>query len=121
MKFELVLPALRAGKKIRRGFWSKGSYIEIIDGNIFSYGPYYSVNNIEWVGERADLLSDDWEIYEEPKPKIKKYLVICKPPCTPESYLISGRYYKSSEEFIRENPELIFVQLIQDSEKEFEE
>ena len=67
MNFEDVLPALRAGKKVRCPQWNKSSILVARDGRI------------EWEdGETPIFLAsmlaeyvfgnDDWEIVEEPKP-----------------------------------------------------
>lgn len=50
MKFEEVLPALKAGKKIARKCWS-GSYWQINAGPDYSHTPQH-------------LVSEDWEIIE---------------------------------------------------------
>jgi len=76
MKFEDALPLLRECKRIRRRFWDKETYIEIVEEKIAVHVPHHRFNPGEWVGERADLLSDDWEVFEEVKKKVKKYLVL---------------------------------------------
>lgn len=59
MKFEEVLPALRAGKKIRRKCMSDKYYH--IDNNHI----YDNIGQLYTFGVEADVLQDDWEIVEE--------------------------------------------------------
>jgi hypothetical protein len=54
MKFEEVLPALRAGKKVRRAAWSTRDYI---------------VNTASCDLTMTSIIADDWEIMPE---KVKK-------------------------------------------------
>ncbi len=55
MKIEEVLPAFRAGKKIRREYWASN---------------YFFGANGVIVFKQEELLADDWKIVEE-KPKTK--------------------------------------------------
>lgn len=68
MKFNEVLPALKAGKKIRKNWWSEDSYIAIgingqeaiswgSDGSAYPFGI-------------SDFEKDNWEIVKESK-KVK--------------------------------------------------
>ena len=71
MKFEEVLPALRVGKKIRRGdiVWQNYYgflFISETENKISSD----NVRNDDYKIIAKDLIADDWEIVEEPK-KIK--------------------------------------------------
>ena len=69
MRFEEVLPALRAGKKIRRTRWKKDICISIaIEGGCDHYVRYNfgSVFNFN----KSDFENDDWEIVKETK-KVK--------------------------------------------------
>lgn len=69
MKFEEVIPALRAGKKIRRTKWKEDICISIaIKGDCDHYVRYNfgSVFNFN----KSDFESDDWEIVKEIK-KVK--------------------------------------------------
>lgn len=63
MKFEEVLPAFRAGKKIRREVWYEKHFI---------YREGLSVYREDGVNycfmDCGQLLCDDWEIVEEPEP-----------------------------------------------------
>ena len=68
MKFEEVLPALKAGKKIRKRYWVKDNYIYInYCGRIVnqSGSPYDIILNGLY-----DLKHDSWEIVKEKK-KVK--------------------------------------------------
>jgi hypothetical protein len=56
-----VLPAYREGKKIRRWSWNQDNNFGKNSGGIL----YFS---------GIDLASDDWEIVEEPKAKVKRWL-----------------------------------------------
>ena len=64
MKFEEVLPALKAGKKIRRKcmpnryYHIKNNHIVNENGELYTFGV------------EADILQDDWEIVKETK-KVK--------------------------------------------------
>ena len=56
MKFEEVLPAFREGKKISRpkeNIYNKEVFI----------GCFYT----------ADVLAEDWYVYEQPKPKVTRW------------------------------------------------
>ena len=63
MKFEEVLPALKAGKKIRRKDWLSDGYIKMSSLRYFGeiVDEYYK----EYGLTMADLTEDDWEILEE--------------------------------------------------------
>jgi hypothetical protein len=50
MKFEDVLPALRAGKRVRRSAWSKGDDV---------------VHSASCDLPMASIITDDWEIVKE--------------------------------------------------------
>ena len=67
MKFEKVIPALSAGKKIRRTKWKEDVCISI-EGEPDHYVRYNfgSVFNFN----KSDFESDDWEIVKEKK-KVK--------------------------------------------------
>ena len=68
MKFEEVLPALRAGKKIRRNSWCKDTYIYIN-----SYGNFETKRGGHFeiiLGSLYDLEKNNWEIVKEKK-KVK--------------------------------------------------
>ena len=68
MKFEEILPAVRAGKKIRRNNWCKDDYIYINSNGVFEdqngHHPAIFLNRL------CDLEADAWEIVKE----TKKYL-----------------------------------------------
>jgi hypothetical protein len=74
MKFEDVLSALRAGKKVWRLSWNKSNYIQLLDKSFLSFNlskhenKYHVISYQEWLDEiyDEDLLSEDWEIIEEP-------------------------------------------------------
>ena len=68
MKFEEVLPALKAGKKIRRRTWCKDTYIYInYCGRIVTQsGSHYDII----LNGLYDLKHDGWEIVKEKK-KVK--------------------------------------------------
>lgn len=65
MKFEEVLPALKAGKKIRRKDWNKKNYITVGEDDLIinenNYAIPFALNDFE---------KDNWEIVKEPK-KVK--------------------------------------------------
>lgn len=62
MKFEEIIPALKAGKKVRIKYWYKDKYIYInSNGKIENQNGYYfpiSLNSL------CDLEADQWEIVE---------------------------------------------------------
>ena len=68
MKFEEILPALRAGKKISRNNWCKDDYIYINSNGEFEdqngHHPGIFLNCL------CDLEADEWKIVKEPK-KVK--------------------------------------------------
>ena len=69
MRFEEILPALSAGKKIRRTKWKEDVCISIaIEGDCDHYVRYNfgSVFNFN----KSDFESDDWEVVKETK-KVK--------------------------------------------------
>lgn len=68
MKFEEILPALKAGKKIRRKCWGKEVYIKTHD--FFVVGQIITEDNIDYALTVMDLEADDWEVIKEPK-KVK--------------------------------------------------
>jgi len=53
---------------------------------------------------------------EKKKPKVKKYKVLFQ---YLQSFCVSGDYYKDEEDFSKQYPQYKFIQLIQESEKEF--
>lgn len=55
-KFEEVLPALRAGRKVRRNSWRKHS----------DY-TFFSIDDLDNGTELGGLLADDWEIVPKSK------------------------------------------------------
>ena len=68
MRFEEVLPALKAGKKIRRNHWCKDTYIYVNSNGEFAT---QSGRRFEIILDNLrDLEADDWEIVKEPK-KVK--------------------------------------------------
>lgn len=80
MRFEEVLPALREGKKVKSSNW-KDSYFIFKELN--DNGPDYLLGSgsigfrIELMSTE-DILNSDWEIYEEPKKKVKYYPALLK-------------------------------------------
>lgn len=68
MKFEDVLPALRAGKKIRKRTWCKDTYIYIDSYGKFKTqsGRHYEIS----LDSLYDLELNSWEIVKEKK-KVK--------------------------------------------------
>jgi len=72
-------------------------------------GYYNSVNNPNWNPEFTYRL-------EKKKPKVKKYKVLFQ---YLQSFCVSGDYYKDEEDFSKQYPQYKFIQLIQESEKEF--
>ena len=67
MRFEKVIPALRAGKKIRRTKWKEDICISI-DGKVdqlvrYNFGSVFNFN-------KSDFENDDWEIVKGTK-KVK--------------------------------------------------
>ena len=68
MTFEEVLPALREGKKIRKRYWCKDTYVYInINGEFETQSGRHFFISLDRV---SDLEDDRWEIVEEPK-KVK--------------------------------------------------
>ena len=62
MKFEEALPALRAGKKIKRKTWPFYKHCYVKDNHIVNQnGELYIF------GAEADILQDDWEIVKKKK------------------------------------------------------
>lgn len=59
---EELLPEFRKGAKIRCNNWSDGVYIYAKNGEIFPSHPQLDCNE-DW---DSDLLSDKWELYQEP-------------------------------------------------------
>lgn len=70
MKLEEVLPALRAGKKIRREAWYPKANIYINEGmlkpTIYLHDEtnIIVINDIDRVIEVEDILKEDWEVVE---------------------------------------------------------
>lgn len=67
MTFEEVLPALRAGKQVRREGWDVGTEIFFPDGS-----SHLKIQNLRISGEVKpcfmagyDLLADDWQIVDK--------------------------------------------------------
>ena len=80
MKFEEVLPALRAGKKIRRTFWWEEHYLKLAsDGIVDQEGKNFTFG-------KDDLFCLDWEVVKETK-KVKLR------DLTPEQY---KNWYKNN-------------------------
>jgi hypothetical protein len=83
MKFEEVLPALRAGKKVRRKSWKEHLIFR------FNLGCLVTLTNI-------DLVADDWEVVKE---KVKKtmWVVVCYNGISGYAYLKDGGTYVLKE------------------------
>jgi hypothetical protein len=63
MKLEEVLPALRAGKKIRRADWEKTEYIEKLSWYIQTIRGGKKVPcRVEFYS--CDIFAEDWEVCE---------------------------------------------------------
>ena len=67
MRFEEVLPALRAGKKIRRKAYPLDYYICLEDNVLKAFISYFNRLTGEIKLMSRDLLADDWEIVKEKK------------------------------------------------------
>ena len=68
MKFEEVLPALKDGKKVRKNYWCKDTYIYIDSNGKF---VTQSDNHFDIIfNSLRDLEDDKWEIVKEKK-KVK--------------------------------------------------
>lgn len=90
MKFEEILPALRNGKKIRKSCWLEGEYINLYGICIRNEnGNKYS---LYW----ADIIEENWELYEEPKQKVKYYPALVK--CNTQEYMVSVQKFKDEKE-----------------------
>ena len=96
MKFEEILPALRAGKKISRNNWCKDDYIYINSNGEFEdqngHHPGIFLNCL------CDLEADEWKIVKEKK-KVKlkdltkaQYKYFCR------------RYYDPNDLYGNNNP-----------------
>lgn len=70
MKLEEVLPALKAGKKVRRKAYPPDNYICLEDNVLKAFISYLNRLTGEIKLMTRDLLADDWEIVEETK-KVK--------------------------------------------------
>lgn len=64
MRLEEVLPALRAGKKMRRRRWIKGCYIVIVNGVIADYDTHDDDYSYLDYHDTDDFLAEDWEVVE---------------------------------------------------------
>jgi hypothetical protein len=64
MRLEEVLPALRAGKKIRRrGEGLGGYFVVIVNGIVVVRDPYEGYfRRVDLLSD--DILTDDWEVME---------------------------------------------------------
>lgn len=62
MKFEEIIPALKAGKKIRLKYWHKDAYMYINSNGKFENhsGYYFPI----YLRSLHDIEKDDWEIVE---------------------------------------------------------
>lgn len=73
MKFEEILPALRAGKKVRRSSWGDGLYItfpgETPHGGVLLWKDDNKCNDY-YSPSRDDFNANDWEVVKETK-KVK--------------------------------------------------
>jgi len=68
MLFEEILPALRAGKKVRRPGWNKSSYVKAYDVMVrWDDGQDLAISV-------SGLNADDWEVVFEPT-RVADYLV----------------------------------------------
>lgn len=74
MTLKEALIALAEGKKVRRHSWTKGSYLHLTPNGLF---------NEDGTSERFLMAGNDWELYEEPKKKIKVF-----------EWLVEGFYSK---------------------------
>lgn len=76
MKFEQILPYLRAGHKVRRRAWHTG-WSKLQQHMWYAKPPYATGVLLQWMwsspgGLRAaDLDAEDWEIYEPGKDQEK--------------------------------------------------
>lgn len=63
MKFGDVIPALKAGKKIRRKKWQRQEYIKM--SSRLLWGRIVDEEDDDYSPTMGDLTEDDWEILEE--------------------------------------------------------
>lgn len=64
MKIEEIMPALRAGKKIRRKCWYDFLDIRVENGNCFLARNGKNAEDIWDFMNSDDLLATDWEVVE---------------------------------------------------------
>ena len=73
MKFEQALNLMREGKRVRVAYWDTLSYLYLYDNQILDESDErYSISI-------SELLGNGWELYEEPKKKVTKWLWMHKP------------------------------------------
>lgn len=90
---EELLPEFRKGAKIRQVDWTKGTYIHIVDNDIFDQEYHTFELEVE------DFNSPFWELYKDPKPDWQ-YIIDNKCLCKfwdDEEYSIIGYLVKVHE------------------------
>lgn len=107
MKFEEIVVALREGKHVEKQC-PDGRWITISGDNERSIVIH-------------NLLNDEFRIVEKPRPKVKKYQVLYVAATELRETHATDDYFRSKEDFKKCFPNILFIQLIEDSEKEFEE
>jgi hypothetical protein len=78
MKFEEVLPALRAGKKVKLACWGSVTYVDLRSGGL----------------TMKCLIADDWEIVPEPT-RVADYLCL-HPHLFAGPFGMTQQYYKAT-------------------------
>lgn len=68
MKLSEAIKALEDGKKVRKNYWYKGDHLWMKDSDSLEWedGQKYELSNYDFI--------EEWEIYNEPKRKIKRWL-----------------------------------------------
>ena len=66
MKFEEIIPALRAGKKVKQKHW-KDVYLHINSSGLCELSGRNADHTLLYCKISSLLENDDWEIIEEPK------------------------------------------------------
>ena len=109
MKFEEILPALREGKKVRRGCWHQ-DISSIENTNSFRVAMH-------------DLIQQDWEIIEEPKKHEVKFWVNVYEYHSPEIFSSrkdADNFLDNTDAFMKDG-NLMMRKACKEIEIEFEE
>ena len=102
MKFSKAAELFDSGRKVRRASWEISSYIS----HPFTYRELST----------EDIIATDWEEYEEPKKKVKRWQWV-----NIDTYYVAGYFYTEEEVLVALGSSIGKLKKLPWTEMEFEE